>query len=75
MIHAVYTGNVPADNSLSRVRERQRRAKLHRQIGALETRLKRIGPAPRFIDRQRAWKLLSKIRRLEWQLRHLPLSL
>ena len=54
---------------LARTRETKRRERLHRQIGALEAKLAKIGPNPQFLARQRAYRLMSKKRRLEWELR------
>ena len=56
------------DTILSRTRERVRRERLHRQIGALERKLEKIGPNPRGLRRDRAWRLNSKIKRLKHQL-------
>lgn len=56
------------DTLLARTRESKRRERLHRQIGALEAKLKKIGPNPAFLDRQRGFRLMSKLRRLEREL-------
>ena len=53
---------------LARTRERVRRESLHRQIGALEGKLEKIGPSPIGLRRNRYFKLLSKLRRLKGQL-------
>lgn len=56
------------DSIMARGRENKRRAKLHAQIGALESKLERIGPNPIGLRRDRAWRLLSKVKRLRAQL-------
>lgn len=51
-----------------RVKERARRERLHREIGALETKLKKVTDQKRFNWNARAWKMLSKLKRLRAQL-------
>lgn len=51
-----------------RVKERERRVRLNRQIRALITKHNKVCEQTRFNWRARAWKLLSKIKRLEAQL-------
>jgi hypothetical protein len=58
-----------------RVKERARREKLHREIGALKTRCDKIASQQRFNWRARVWKLTSKIKRLEGELRQPELFL
>lgn len=60
---------------LARTCERVRRERLHRQIGALEGKLEKIGPSPVGLRRDRAFKLLSKLKRLKGQLAHPELPL
>lgn len=56
------------DAILARTRERARREKLHREIGALERKLERIGANPQGLRHERAWRLNSKIKRLRAKL-------
>lgn len=58
-----------------RVKERARREKLHREIGALKTKCDTICAQQRFNWRARVWKLTSKIKRLEAELREPELFL
>lgn len=51
-----------------RVKERARREQLHREIGALKSKCDKICTQQKFNWRARAWKLTSKIKRLEAQL-------
>lgn len=51
-----------------RVKESARRERLHREIGALRTKHQKVCDQQKFNWRARAWKLLSKIKRLEAQL-------
>jgi hypothetical protein len=51
-----------------RVKERARREKLHREIGALETKLSKVIDAKRFNWNARAWRMTSKLKRLRAQL-------
>lgn len=53
---------------LQRDRERMRRARLQRQIDALERKLDKIGPHPVGLARDRAFKLVSKVKRLKGEL-------
>lgn len=52
-----------------RVAERARRERLHREIGALKTKLAKVLKQRRFNWYVRSRKLVSKIRRLEGDLR------
>ena len=58
-----------------RVKERARREKLHREIGALKTKCDKIARQQKFNWRARVWKLTSKIKRLEGELRQPELFL
>jgi hypothetical protein len=49
--------------------ERERRANLHREIGALEIQLVRIGAGDYPASTRTYFKLRSKIRRKQWELR------
>ena len=60
---------------LAQSSETRRREKLHRQIGALEGKLARLQPAYLPRDREKAWKLVAKIKRLEYALRQPMLPL
>jgi hypothetical protein len=51
-----------------RVKERARREKLHRQIGALETKLAKLGEPLTMMKRDRAYRLNSKLKRLRAEL-------
>jgi hypothetical protein len=51
-----------------RVKERARREKLHREIGALKTKCDTVTSAQRFNWRARVCKMTSKIKRLEAEL-------
>jgi hypothetical protein len=51
-----------------RIKERARREKLHRQIGALNTKYDKVIAQRRFNWQARGWLLLSKIKRLEAEL-------
>ena len=63
------------DELARRVKERARREKLHREIGALRSKCDKIATEQRFNWRARGWKLISKINRLEVQLRQPELFL
>jgi hypothetical protein len=63
------------DTILRRTKERVRRERLHREIGALKTKRDKVALAQRFNWRARVWKLTSKIKRLEAQLGQLELFL
>jgi hypothetical protein len=58
-----------------RVKERARRERLHREIGALKTKCDKVASAQRFNWRARVWKMTSKIKRLEAELRQPELFL
>jgi hypothetical protein len=58
-----------------RVKERARRERLHREIGALKTKLAKVLEQRRFNWYVRSRKLLSKIKRLEGDLRQPSLFL
>lgn len=58
-----------------RVKERARRERLHREIGALTTKLEKVTEQQRFNWRARVWKMTSKIKRLEAELRQPELFL
>lgn len=49
--------------------ERERRANLHREIGALETQLKNLAAGSHAAPTRTYFKLRSKIRRKQWELR------
>ena len=56
------------DSIVRRVKERARRARLHRQIAAIEKKLDKVGPNPQFLLRDRAYRLMSKLKRLQREL-------
>lgn len=58
-----------------RVKERARRERLHREIGALKAKYQKVTEQQRFNWRERAWRLNSKILRLEAELRQPELLL
>ena len=58
-----------------RVKERARREKLHRRIGALEARRKKVIEQKRFNWYERSFRILGTIRRLEAELRQPELFL
>jgi hypothetical protein len=58
-----------------RVKERARRERLHREIGALRTKHEKVTTQQRFNWRERSWRLMSKIKRLEGDLRQPELFL
>lgn len=49
--------------------ERERRARLHREIGALETQLAKLAAGSYAARTRTYFKLRSKIRRKQWELR------
>jgi hypothetical protein len=49
--------------------ERERRANLHREIGALETQLAKLAAGSYAARTRTYFKLRSKIRRKQWELR------
>lgn len=53
---------------LARTREKVRRQRLHRQIGAIDTRLEKLGNPQSTLRKNRIYRLLSKKRRLEREL-------
>lgn len=63
------------DELTRRVKERARRERLHREIGALRTKCEKVEIQKRFNWRARVWKLTSKIKRLEGELRQPELFL
>lgn len=56
------------DAIVRRVRERARREKLHRRIGAIERKLDKIGNPSTGLKRDRAWRLTSMLKRLRLEL-------
>lgn len=51
-----------------RVKEQARRERLHRQIRAVEAKLYKLGNPSTMLQRERVWRLTSKLKRLRWQL-------
>ena len=60
--------NETIDALLARGRERKRRERLHRQIGALDAKRIKVAREQRFNWRGRVWRLTSTIKRLEAEL-------
>jgi BMFP domain-containing protein YqiC len=60
---------------IERSSETRRREKLHRQIGALESKLAQLQPQYLPRDREKVWKLVAKVKRLEAELRQPMLPL
>lgn len=56
------------DAIVRRVRERARREKLHRRIGALEHKLEKLGNPSTMLKREHAWRLTSMLKRLRAEL-------
>lgn len=56
-----------------RAKENKRREKLHRKIGALYARRKKVIEQRKFNWYERSWRILGAIRRLEYELRQLRL--
>jgi hypothetical protein len=67
-MHSLVKSGEDFDTLTRRVKERARREKLHREIGALEAKCDRIADKQLFNWRARVWKLMSKIKRLKAQL-------
>jgi hypothetical protein len=62
----------PKNDNIEVLREKlelQRRAKIHREIGALETQLKNLAAGSYAARTRTYFKLRSKIRRKQWELR------
>jgi hypothetical protein len=74
-MHSLVKDSATFDELARRVKERARREKLHREIGALKTKCDKIATQQRFNWRERVWKLTSKIKRLEGELRQPSLFL
>jgi hypothetical protein len=74
-MHSLVKDSATFDELARRVKERARREKLHREIGALKTKCDKIASQQRFNWRARVWKLTSKIKRLEGELRQPELFL
>lgn len=74
-MHSLVKDGASFDELARRVKERARREKLHREIGALKTKSDKIASQQRFNWRARVWKLTSKIKRLEAQMRQPELFL
>jgi hypothetical protein len=67
-MHSLVKQPATFDELARRVKERARRERLHREIGALRTKHAKVIEQQRFNWRARSWRLLSKIKRLEAQL-------
>jgi hypothetical protein len=74
-MHSLVKSWATFDELARRVKERARREKLHREIGALRTKCDKIASQQRLNWRARVWKLTSKIKRLEGELRQPELFL
>lgn len=67
-VNSLVNSSESFETLVRRVKERARRERLHREIGALETKLSKVIAAKRFNWNARAWKMTSKLKRLRAQL-------
>jgi hypothetical protein len=67
-VKSLVKSSEPVETIVRRVRERARRERLHREIGALESKLAKVIDHKRFNWNARAWKMTSKLKRLRAQL-------